>query len=129
MRIEPKDFTRDEFLAQYAGGSQWPVVRTMTLLGGKWKPPILYLVAMDINWFGELHRMLPGISRTVLTYELRELEHDGLLSRTIFAEVPPRVEYALTDFGQTCLPILKAMCAWGQQAADPKATVQIRSKS
>jgi DNA-binding HxlR family transcriptional regulator len=58
---------------------------------------------------------VPNVSKTTLTQQLRELERDGILSRTVYAEVPPRVEYTLTERGETALPILKAMCAWGQQ--------------
>ena len=112
---EPKVFSRETFEAQYANGQPWPVAITLAYLGGKWKPALLYLVALGIGRFGEMQRRLPGISRTVLTYELRALERDGLLHRETFGEVPPRVEYTLTERGRSCLPILQAMCAWGQQ--------------
>ena len=86
-----------------------------TLSGGKWKPILIYLVSMGCDRFGALGRAVPDISRQMLTRQLRELEADGVMSRAVFAEVPPRVEYALTERGKTLLPIIHAMRDWGQR--------------
>jgi len=90
-----------------------PVTLTSEILGGKWKPVIIYNVARGITRFGALQRAMPGISKKMLTQELRDLEQNGILNRKIFAEIPPRVEYSLTPTGQSTLPILEAMAAWG----------------
>ncbi len=89
-----------------------PIVETMKFIGGKWKPTILYLIRGGINRFGEIRQIIPEISKKVLTEQLRELERDGLIDREVFAEVPPRVEYSLTEFGKTLTPVLKGMCNW-----------------
>ena len=82
-------------------------------IGGKWKPLIIYLIRKDCNRFGMLQRAVPEISKQMLTQQLRELEEDGILERKIYAEIPPRVEYYLTEHGKTLLPIIDAMSAWG----------------
>ena len=90
-----------------------PVARTLKIIGGKWKPLILHLIGQDINRFGQLRQCLPGISKHMLTEQLRELENDGLINRSIFAEVPPRVEYSLTGKGGSMLGITAAIMEWG----------------
>ncbi|MDX2283957.1 MAG: helix-turn-helix domain-containing protein [Bacteroidia bacterium] len=92
-----------------------PVTHCLNLIGGKWKPVILHLVRNGCNRFGMLQRAIPAISKQMLTQQLRELEEDGLLERTIFAEIPPRVEYAISPYGQTLFPVLDAMSGWGRQ--------------
>ena len=87
----------------------------MNIIGGKWKPAILYLIDMGVNRFGEMHKRLPGISKRMLTNHLRELEADGILHREVFAEVPPKVIYSLTELGKTLEPIFVAMEEWGMQ--------------
>ena len=86
-----------------------PVTFTMRKIGGKWKPIILYLITKGGNRFGILHRGIDGISKQMLTKQLRELESDGILHRKIYAEIPPRVEYFITELGQTLLPIIDSM--------------------
>ena len=93
-----------------------PVTFTMRKIGGKWKPIILFLIDKGANRFGLLQRGIEGISKQMLTRQLRELEEDGFLERTIFAEIPPRVEYAITPLGQSIFPIIGAMRDWGEQA-------------
>ncbi|NRB59076.1 MAG: helix-turn-helix transcriptional regulator [Winogradskyella sp.] len=93
--------------------NQCPVTVTLKVIGGKWKPAILYLIDLGINRFGEMHRRLPGISKRMLTDHLRELENDGILHREVFAQVPPKVVYTLTEKGDTLTPIFKAMEEWG----------------
>ncbi len=92
-----------------------PVATTVQLIGNKWKLLILRnLLTGTRPWrFNELRRDLDGISQKVLTESLRSLEEDGIVSRTVYAEVPPRVEYALTDLGESMRPILDAMQVWG----------------
>jgi DNA-binding HxlR family transcriptional regulator len=91
------------------------VEATLDVIGGKWKPLILWALGDKVLRFGELQKELPGVNAKMLTKQLRELEEDGVLKRTVYPEVPPRVEYAMTDFGRTLIPILQALCAWGSQ--------------
>ncbi len=91
-----------------------PVATTVQLIGSKWKLLILRNL-LERPWrFNELKRSLDGISQKVLTDSLRSMEEDGLITRTVFPEVPPRVEYALSDLGETMRPILDAMKGWGE---------------
>ena len=90
-----------------------PVATTVQLIGNKWKLLILRNLLARPWRFNELRRNLEGISQKVLTESLRSLEEDGIVSRTVYAEVPPRVEYALTDLGESMRPILDAMQVWG----------------
>jgi DNA-binding HxlR family transcriptional regulator len=93
-----------------------PVEATLAIIGGKWKPIILFQLQTRTLRFGELRKaMPPGITQQMLTNQLRELEADGILTRTVYAEVPPRVEYSLTDLGQSLCPILEAMAVWGER--------------
>ncbi|MFA4825922.1 MAG: helix-turn-helix domain-containing protein [Methanoregula sp.] len=90
-----------------------PVEAALDVIGGKWKPLILWHLGDNVVRFGELQKGLPGVNAKMLTKQLRELENDGVIKRTIYPEVPPRVEYAITDFGKTLLPIMVALCNWG----------------
>ena len=92
-----------------------PVTYTMSKIGGKWKPIILFLISKGANRFGILQRGIKGISKQMLTKQLRELEQDGLLHRQIFAEIPPRVEYSVTELGQSLFPIIEQMKNWGEK--------------
>lgn len=84
-------------------------------MGGKWKPAILYVLSESGRIrFGRLRKSIDGITQKMLTQQLRELENDGIVSRDIFAEVPPRVEYALTEYGQSLRPLLNALADWGR---------------
>ncbi|OQW44985.1 MAG: HxlR family transcriptional regulator [Proteobacteria bacterium SG_bin6] len=91
-----------------------PMEATLDLIGGKWKGVILYRLLEGTKRFGELRKLLCRITQRTLTQQLRELEADGLVSRRVFAEVPPRVEYALTERGRTLEPVLASLMAWGQ---------------
>ncbi len=91
-----------------------PVAATVQLIGNKWKLLIIRNLLARPWRFNELHKNLDGISQKVLTDSLRQMEADGLITRTVYAEVPPRVEYALSELGETLKPILDAMKAWGE---------------
>ena len=92
-----------------------PVKLTTDIIGGKWKPLILFYLEGRTCRFSELRRLIPGMSKKMLTQHLRELEHDEIIRRKIYAEVPPRVEYSLTRHGESLKPILKLMSAWGNR--------------
>ncbi|MFT8351194.1 winged helix-turn-helix transcriptional regulator [Clostridium saccharoperbutylacetonicum] len=88
---------------------------TLLLIGGKWKVLILRDLINGTKRFGELKKSIHSISQKVLTHQLREMEEDGLVERTVYAEVPPRVEYSLTEDGMSLKPVLNSMLAWGNQ--------------
>lgn len=90
-----------------------PVEAALDVIGGKWKPLILWALGNNVMRFNELQKALPGVNTKMLTKQLRELEEDAVIRRTVYPEVPPRVEYAITDFGKTLIPILEALCTWG----------------
>ena len=93
-----------------------PVTATMQVLGGKWKPILINAIYLTAPArFGELKRSVKGITQSMLTQQLRELEEDGIISRKIYAEIPPRVEYTLTEFGLTLSPIMLSMAEWGKE--------------
>ena len=90
-----------------------PVATTLQLIGNKWKILILRNLQSRPWRFNEMLRSIPGISQKVLTDNLRALERDGIITRTVYPEVPPRVEYALSDVGESMRPIIRAMEVWG----------------
>ena len=90
-----------------------PVATTVALIGSKWKLLIIRNLRVRPWRFNELRRDLDGISQKVLTDSLRSMEEDGLITRTVYPEVPPRVEYALSGLGKSLKPILDSMVAWG----------------
>lgn len=92
-----------------------PVETTLSLIGDKWKVLILRDLMSGTKRFGELKKSLGSVSQKVLTAQLRDMEEDGLVSRTVYAEVPPRVEYALTETGNSLKPIIDAMMSWGTE--------------
>ena len=91
-----------------------PVETTLTLIGDKWKVLILRDLLPGTKRFGELKKSIGSVSQKVLTAQLRAMEENGLVHRKVYAEVPPRVEYSLTDLGQSLKPILDSMWAWGE---------------
>lgn len=91
-----------------------PVTATLELIGGKWKTIILYSLVNGKKRFGEIAVRIPDISRKVLTEQLRELESDKLVHRVEFREIPPRVEYSLTELGQSLSTVITALEQWGQ---------------
>ena len=92
-----------------------PVETTLTLIGSKWKVLILRDLIDGKKRFGELKRSVGSVSQKVLTSQLREMEADGLVIRTVYAEVPPRVEYELSELGITLKPILDSLWTWGEE--------------
>jgi DNA-binding HxlR family transcriptional regulator len=101
-----------------------PIEATLSVLGGKWTPLVLWHLRDETLRFGELRRKIPNITKKMLSQRLQELEEEGVVHREAYAEVPPRVEYSLTDFGETLRPVLESMCAWGatyiDHAAEPR---------
>ncbi|MES2382844.1 MAG: helix-turn-helix domain-containing protein [Bacteroidota bacterium] len=91
-----------------------PLTESLAIIGGKWKPVIIYNLSKTKKRFGQLDVAIPGISRKVLTAQLNELIEDKLVLRNSFAETPPRVEYSLTAKGKELLPILSAIAKWGK---------------
>lgn len=98
-----------------------PIEATLGLIGGKWKALILDHLTDGALRFGKLQKLMPKVTPKMLTQQLRELEKDGLVERHVYPVVPPKVEYELTDFGQTVLPILDAMCVWGRAYLDDQS--------
>jgi DNA-binding HxlR family transcriptional regulator len=92
-----------------------PVEATVDVIGGKWKAPILWHLRSGTKRFAELKRLMPNITERMLTQQLRELETDRVVARKVYAVVPPRVEYSLTEFGRSLEPILELMCQWGKK--------------
>jgi DNA-binding HxlR family transcriptional regulator len=93
-----------------------PVEVTLAVIGGKWKPLILWhLYEGGVRRFLELQRLIPGITRKMLTQHLRDLERDGVVARQIFDEMPLRVEYSLTKYGRTLRPLMRVLSDWGSK--------------
>lgn len=100
---------------------------TLGVIGGKWKSVLLYHLIKDrVIRFGELRRLLPGVTAQMLTAQLRELEADGVVDRKVYPQVPPKVEYSLTPFGDSLAPIIRAMADWGESyAADEQKRISL----
>lgn len=96
---------------------QCPITHAMNIIGGKWKPIIIYLLSNGNLRFGKLIMFMPSISRKVLTDQLREMQADGLINREKFAEIPPRVEYSLTESGKSLIPLLESLANWSKEMA------------
>ena len=90
-----------------------PVEATLDVIGGKWKPIILWMLRNRVMRFSELQKVIPEVNSKTLTKQLRELEKDGIILRTMYPEIPPRVEYSITEFGRSLVPIVQALCSWG----------------
>lgn len=96
-----------------------PVTRAMAAIGGKWKLFILYHLMGGTRRFGELRRLIPDVTQQMLTAQLRELEADGLITRTVYPVVPPKVEYSLTPLGCELRPVTDALLEWGARLPEP----------
>jgi DNA-binding HxlR family transcriptional regulator len=92
-----------------------PVDAALSIIGGKWKLKLLYRLLDSPKRFGELQRSLPHITQQMLTLQLRELEQDGVIHRELYPQVPPKVEYSLTEFGRSLTPVITTVCDWGRQ--------------
>ena len=112
-KIEIKSERFDNMVEQIKKYGGCPVSSTLKVFGGKWKPLILYFISVDVNRFGQLQRMMPDCSKKMMTNQLRELEKDELINRKVFAEVPPKVIYSLTDKGESLRPIFSELSKWG----------------
>ena len=88
---------------------------TLGIIGGKWKPVIIYHLMEGTRRFGELRKLLPDATQKMLTQQLRELEHDGVVTRKVHQVVPPKVEYSLTAYGRTLRPVMRELCKWGEK--------------
>lgn len=97
---------------------------TMELVGGKWKAIVLWYLRKDKKRFSELRKLIPGITEKMLSMQLRQLERDGFVSRKVHAEVPPRVEYALTPHGRTLLPLLEEIAKWGRMMGEKHGSIE-----
>ncbi len=105
MDAPPKEFLYD-----------WPIDATLAVIGGKWKPLIIYELSDETLRFSQLlDRLQPRITQRMLTKQLRQLEADSLITRKVYKQVPPKVEYSLTKLGKSLLPILDQLCAWGSE--------------
>lgn len=92
-----------------------PMGKLQSVIGGKWKILILWYISFyKVQRFGELIRRLDGITQSALTKQLRELENDGFLHREIYKEIPPKVEYSLTELGESFIPVLQTMMSWSE---------------
>ena len=96
-------------------GDKCAVTTTIGLVGGKWKILILWQLRNRIRRFGELKRLIPASNKKMLTQQLRELEQDGLIHRKVYAEVPPKVEYSLTETGRSLQPVIDMIGNWGTE--------------
>ena len=89
---------------------------TLDIVGGKWKPIILYYININsVARHSELKRFIPSINERMLTRQLRELEEQKIIKRNVYPEVPPKVEYSLTELGESIIPVLKMLCEWGKE--------------
>lgn len=94
-------------------GYSCPIEATIDLIGGKWKSLILWHLTGRTRRYNEFRKLIPAATPKMLTQQLRDLEEDGLIIRTVYPVVPPKVEYSLSEFGESLVPVLDAMCSWG----------------
>src|ERR1700674_792557 len=106
----------------------YPSRRLFDLIGDKWTPIIVYILGQGTKRYGEMQRHLPDVSKKMLTQTLRALERDGLLTRKVYAEVPPKVEYDLTALGRVFLEPVTGLCRWATNHRDDLDTVQTNRK-
>lgn len=103
-----------------------PVEATLSLIGGKWKGVVLWHLLQGTLRFNEIRRRLPDVTQRMLTNQLRELEADGFIVRTVYPEVPPKVEYSLSDRGRSLEPVIMALKAWGEANVLAAASAKLR---
>lgn len=102
---------------------------TMDYIGGKWKTVVLWYLRKDKKRFSELKRLIPNITEKMLSLQLKDLENDGIIKRKVYPEVPPKVEYYLTDFGKTLIPMLEEIAKWGRRVAETKGKMVEKDRS
>lgn len=95
-----------------------PVTATVKVMGGKYKPIILWNLYKSTLRYGEIHKIVPEATDKVLAQQLKEMEQEGLILKTVYPVIPPKTEYTLTEFGESLMPVLNAMCDWGEQYLD-----------
>ena len=116
--------TPDEYLGDAAAAQlRQEFRRTIGIITGRWKLEILWLLNQRMHRFGELRRGIPGITQHMLTTQLRALEADGMVKRTIYAEVPPRVEYEITETARTLKPVFAALLKWAKLQASTRRQI------
>lgn len=108
---------------EYDNAGECPITAVVDVIGGKWKPIIIWVLMTETRRFGELHKIISGISIKVLSRQLKELEQDGIVEKEIFPVVPPRVEYSLTEKGSSLTAIMRDLAAWSNMH------IQIAGKS
>lgn len=97
-----------------------PIETVIHVLGGKWKPTILWHLVESTRRYNDLEKLIPDVSQKMLTEHLRDLEQEGVVLRTVYPTVPPKVEYSLSEYGRTLVPVAEVMCAWGEQHNERK---------
>lgn len=102
---------------------------TMDYIGGKWKTVVLWYLRKEKKRFSELKKLVPNITEKMLSLQLKDLENHGIVKRKVYPEVPPRVEYYLTDFGKTLIPMLEEISKWGRALAESKGKLIEKEKS
>ncbi|MDN3580816.1 winged helix-turn-helix transcriptional regulator [Mucilaginibacter flavus] len=106
---------KQKVLKKYDQACDCPITSAIDIIGGKWKPVIIWLLLPGAKRFGELHKTIPGIALKVLSRQLKELEADGIITRKAYAEVPPRVEYSLTAKGQSLHDVMELLAGWSRE--------------
>ncbi|MFC5406482.1 winged helix-turn-helix transcriptional regulator [Cohnella soli] len=97
-----------------------PIETIIHVMGGKWKPMILWNLAESAKRFSDLEKLIPDVSQKMLAQHLRDLEHEGIIERTVYPTNPPKVEYSFSEYGKTLLPVAEVMCAWGDNHNERK---------
>ena len=110
--------------ARYDCNFGCPVEACLEVVGGKWKGVILFHLLGGTKRFNELMRLMPDVTQRMLTTQLRKLEADQIVARKVYPEVPPKVEYTLTEFGHTLAPVLKVVQQWGEKYLDRITTIR-----
>ncbi|GGD96416.1 winged helix-turn-helix transcriptional regulator [Paenibacillus nasutitermitis] len=105
-----------------------PIETVIHIVGGKWKPLILWHLLDSNKRFSELEKLIPEVTQKMLTQHLRELENNRLITRTIYPTVPIKVDYSLSEYGLTLVPVLKVMCAWGEIHNQMNSSVRVPAR-
>lgn len=100
---------------KYRSADDCPITATIDVIGGKWKPVIIWVLMKGPKRFGELHTIISGIALKVLSRQLKELAEEGIIHREVYPEVPPRVEYSLTEKGESLAPVMEALGRWSRE--------------